>query len=105
LISQTRTLTTNVVWLDFLQVEPVSEEKKEKRLSLYFEDEQGRKISNEISLIADRVNPASNERVFTEKMVLLNEQYDSMAPYYFVMENENDPTDIVKERFKLDLLQ
>ena len=105
LISQTRTLTTNVVWLDFLQVEPVSEEKKEKRLTLYFEDEQGRKISNEISLIADRVNPASNERVFTEKLVLLNEQYDSMAPYYFVMENENDPTEIVKERFKLDLLQ
>lgn len=105
LISQTRTLTTNVVWLDFLQVEPVSEEKKEKRLTLYFEDEQGRKISNEISLIADRVNPASNERVFTEKLVLLNEQYDSMAPYYFVMENENDPTDVVKERFKLDLLQ
>ena len=104
MISQTRTLTTNVVWLDFLQVEPVSEEKKEKRLSLYFEDEQGRKISNEISLIADRVNPASNERVFTEKLVLLNEQYDSMAPYYFVMEYENDPTDIVKVRFKLDLL-
>ena len=51
------------------------------------------------------MNPASNERVFIEKLVLLNEQYDSMAPYYFVMENENDPTDIVKERFKLDLLQ
>lgn len=104
LISQTRTLTTNVVWLDFLQVEPVSEEKKEKRLTLYFEDEQGKKISNELSLIANRVNPSSSERVFTEKLVLLNEQYNPLAPYYFVMENENDPADIVKERFKLDLV-
>ncbi|SFC67154.1 TIGR02687 family protein [Alkalibacterium subtropicum] len=104
LISQTRKLTNNIVWLSFLQTEPVSEQKKEKRLNLYFEDEKGRKISNELTLIADRENKASDERVYTEKFVLLNESYSSLDTHYFVMENANDEEDTVKERFKLDLI-
>lgn len=104
LISQTRTLTTNTVHLDFLQLDPVSEEKKEKRLKLYFEDEKGRQISNEVSLIADRMNSSSSERVFTEKFVLLNEKYNSLVPYYLIMENENNPEETARERFKLDFV-
>lgn len=104
LISQTRTITNNVVWLSFLQTEPVTEEKKEKRLTLYFEDSKGRKISNESILIADRTNKASDERVYTEKFVLLNETYNPMDTHYFVMKNANNEEDVVKERFKLDLV-
>ncbi|OJF92809.1 hypothetical protein AX762_09490 [Alkalibacterium sp. 20] len=104
LISQTRTIANNIVWLSFLQTDPLSEQKKEKRLNLYFEDSKGRKISNEILLIADRENKASDERVFTEKFVLLNESYNPLDTHYFVMENANDEEDVVKERFKLDLV-
>ncbi len=103
LVSQTRHITNNIVWLNFLQLEAVSEKKKEKRLNLYFEDEQGRKISNEVVLIADSEMTSSDERVFTEKFVLLNESYSPYETYYFVMENANDSTDVKKEAFKLDL--
>lgn len=104
LISQTRTITNNIIWLSFLQTEPVSEQKKEKRLNLYFEDDKGRIISNELTLIADRENKTSDERVYTEKFVLLDESYNPIDTHYFVMENENDSDDVVKERFKLDLV-
>ncbi|WP_027109251.1 BREX-1 system phosphatase PglZ type A [Lacticigenium naphthae] len=104
LISQTRTITNTIVWLSFLQTEVVSEEKVEKQVKLYFEDDKGRKISNEVLLIADSMNKSSEERVFKEKFVFLNEKYDPSDLYYFVMENKNDPDDVTKERFKLDLV-
>ncbi|GAA0354249.1 BREX-1 system phosphatase PglZ type A [Alkalibacterium iburiense] len=104
LVSQTRVITNNVVWLNFLQLEAVSEQKKEKRLKLYFEDDQGRKISNEVVLIADSEMTSSDERVVTEKFVLLNEKYNPYETYYFVMENEYDDTDVQKEAFKIDLV-
>lgn len=104
LVSQTRTLTNSVVWLDFLQLEPVSDLKKEKRLNLYFEDETGEKISNEVLLIADSENDTSAERVFKEKFVFLNHKNTVRQTIYFVMENVNDRTDVKKEIFEIDLV-
>lgn len=104
LVSKTRTITNTVVWLNFLQLEPVSEEKKEKRLNLYFEDEEGRKISNEVTLIADSENGSSEDRVFIEKFVLLNNDYRTDQVYSFVMENVNDKTEVSREIFKIDII-
>ncbi|MCI3028210.1 BREX-1 system phosphatase PglZ type A [Desemzia sp. C1] len=104
LVSQTRTITNSVVWLNFLQLEPISEAKKEKRLNLYFEDSKGRKISNEVTLIADSENGSSEDRVFNEKFVLLSNHYQAAQNYYFVMENANDKTEITKETFKIDIV-
>ncbi len=104
LISQTRNITNSVIWLDFLQLEPVMERRKEKQLKLYFEDENGQVISNEVLLIADSENSASDERVFTEKFVLLDQNYSSNTECYFVMQNNHDQTDIKKEKFKIDLI-
>ena len=92
-MSQTRTINNSVVWLNFLQLEPISEAKKEKRLNLYFEDSKGRKISNEVTLIADSENGSSEDRVFNEKFVLLSNHYQASQTYYFVMENANDKTE------------
>lgn len=104
LVSQTRTITNTVVWLNFLQLEPVSEEKKEKRLNLYFEDQEGRKISNEVTLIADSENGSSEDRVFSEKFVFLNNDYQTNQNYFFIMENANDKTEVAREIFKIDII-
>ncbi|WP_313470115.1 BREX-1 system phosphatase PglZ type A, partial [Carnobacterium sp.] len=47
LLSQTRRITNNIVWLEFLQLDPVSEVLKEKQITVYFEDDKGNKLSNE----------------------------------------------------------
>ena len=104
LISQTRNITNSVIWLDFLQLEPVMERRKEKQLKLYFEDENGQVISNEVLLIADSENSASDERVFTEKFVLLDQDYTSNTECYLVMQNNHDDTESKKEKFKIDLI-
>ncbi len=103
LLTQTRTLTNSIIWLEFLQLNPVSESLKEKRLSIYFEDDQGNKISNEVLLIADNENSSSQERIIREKFVLLNQNYASFAECHLVMENIKEENDKQKETFKIDI--
>jgi len=104
LVNQYRKITNNVVWFKFLQVDPVTENVKDKRLNMYFEDEQGNKISNEVTLIADSEQESSENRIFTEKFVLLNESFNPYETYYFVMENSFDETDRTKEPFKINIV-
>lgn len=105
LVSQTRTITNSIIWLDFLQLEAVSDQLKEKQMNLYFEDDQGKKISNEITLIADSENSVSQDRVNREKFVLLNQNYNRNTHYYLVMVNVKDEMDIQKETFTIDIVE
>lgn len=104
LLSQTRSLTNSVIWLEFLQLEPISETLKEKRLSVYFEDDKGNKISNEQTLIADSGNELSQDRIIREKFVLLSNPYQRSSNYYLVMKNNKDEEDVTKERFNIDIV-
>lgn len=103
LLSQTRTITNSIVWLEFLQLDPVSELLKEKRLTVYFEDDKGNKLSNEQLVIADSENQLSQDRVIREKFVLLNKDYQRFSDYYLVMKNSNDEEELTKEMFKIDI--
>lgn len=105
LLSQTRLLTNSVIWLEFLQLDSVSETLKEKRLSVYFEDDKGNKISNEQVLIADSGNELSQDRIIREKFVLLSNRYQRSSNYYLVMKNNKDEEDVVKELFKIDIVE
>ncbi|SEL23484.1 TIGR02687 family protein [Carnobacterium iners] len=105
LLSQTRTLTNSVIWLEFLQLDPVSETLKEKRLSVYFEDEIGNKLSNEQVIIADSRNELSQDRIVREKFILSTISYQQSSNYYLVMKNSKDIKDVTKERFKLDIVR
>lgn len=103
LVSIIRTITNNIVWLDFLQTEAVSETLKEKRVKIWIEDDQGSKISNEVQLIADSENQQSQDRVTREKFVLLNKEYRRTSNYYLTIINDNDENDVIKEKFTIDI--
>ena len=77
----------------------------EKRLNLPFEDNQGKKISNEITLIADSENSVSQDRVNREKFVLLNQNYNRNTHYYLVMVNVKDELVRKKEPFTIDIVE
>ena len=77
----------------------------EKRLNLHFEDNQGKKISNEITLIADSENSVSQDRVNREKFVLLNQNYNRNTHYYLVMVNVKDELVRKKEPFTIDIVE
>ena len=77
----------------------------EKRLNLHFEEKKKKKISNEITLIADSENSVSQDRVNREKFVLLNQNYNRNTYYYLVMVNVKDELDRQKETFTIDIVE
>lgn len=103
LLSQTRRITNHIVWLEFLQLDPVSEALKEKQITVYFEDDKGNKLSNEQLVIADSENQLSQDRIIREKFVLLNKDYQRFSDYYLVMKNSKDEEELTKETFKIDI--
>lgn len=65
---------------------------------LHFEDENGNRISDECTIIADYRNTAVKDRFFKEKFVFKNRQYDRNKTYYLVITDEE--TGIIKDKIK-----
>ncbi|CAD5896240.1 conserved hypothetical protein [Carnobacterium maltaromaticum] len=103
LISETNRLTNIVTYLDFLQIQPVTNDIRKKHVRVYLEDEYGLRISNELVLMADSNSEDAKERVMHEKLILFSKEYDLSSDYYLVMVNEMDPEEIDKKRFSIDL--
>lgn len=104
LVTQTRRITHSVIWISLLQTEPVTDIKRERQLKLYFEDENGEIISNEVGINTDSDALSSDQRVFTEKFVLLNKSYERYGDYYFVLEDEKSGKEIERQKFEIDII-
>ena len=85
-----RRITNRTTYLEFFQVDIVDDKKLPLRLKLYFENENGDKISNENIIIADSKSKKPEERVFKEKFTLKDIAYDKTREYYLIMEGESD---------------
>ena len=89
--------------MDFLQIQPVTNDIRKKHVRVYLEDDYGLRISNELLLMADSNSEDAKERVMHEKLILFSKEYDLSSDYYLVMVNEIDPEEIDKKRFSIDL--
>lgn len=100
-----RKITNRITYLEFFQTDKVEEKKIPIRLKLYFEDEEGKRISNENIIIADSRSPKPEDRTFREKFTLKDQPYDKTKKYYLVMEDEDETVEKIYDKipFMIDL--
>lgn len=100
-----RKITNRITYLEFFQTEKVEEKKIPMRLKIYFEDQEGNRISNENIVIADSRSTKPEERTYREKFTLKDKPYDKAKKYYLIMEDEDEAVEKIYEKvsFMIDL--
>ena len=95
-------ITSEIVYLEFLQDTNVDENYSEARYTLHFEDEEGIRVSDECTIIANYTNTPVKERIFREKFVFKNIRFDRNKPYYLIVVDEENNEIINKVKFYID---
>lgn len=89
IITSSMKVTSLMAQFNFIQVEKVSELVKERKFTIFFIDENNNTISNEVIVNANVTSDDMNQRTFTCRFNLINQQYDSKKKYYMVIKTEN----------------
>lgn len=95
-------ITSEIVYLEFLQDTNVDENYSEARYTLHFEDEEGIRVSDECTIIANYTNTPVKERIFREKFVFKNIRFDRNKPYYLIVVDEENNEIINKVKFYIE---
>ncbi|MDO4746802.1 MAG: BREX-1 system phosphatase PglZ type A [Candidatus Saccharibacteria bacterium] len=96
-------ITNAITFLNFIQDNPVSEEKISATYKVYFEDADGNRISDEVTIIADSSDPDPAKREFKEKFVFSqNRTYDKNANYFLVITDGAGYEERIN--FKIDII-
>ncbi|WP_066893463.1 BREX-1 system phosphatase PglZ type A [Clostridium nigeriense] len=90
LTSINRKITNIITYLEFFQDEKIQDKVIVQKIKCYFEDEEGKRISNENIIIGDSRSENPLERTYREKFVLKSMQYDKTKQYFLVMQDEED---------------
>jgi uncharacterized protein (TIGR02687 family) len=106
LTSITRKVTSVITHLNFFQNEPVEDKLLPLRVKVFFEDENGGRISNENIIIAESTSQNREERAYKEKFTLRNIAYDKSKSYYLVIKDDEETIEREIERipFIIDLV-
>ncbi len=96
-------ITNAITYLEFLQDNNIDENNKPCRYLLHFEDEDGTRISDECTIIANYENTEVKDRFFREKFVFKNIQYDKNKTYYLVITDEDTGIELPKIKFTIDI--
>ncbi|MFZ5649489.1 MAG: BREX-1 system phosphatase PglZ type A [Bacillota bacterium] len=90
LTNLSRKITSVITHLTFFQNEPVGEKLLPLRVTAYFADEAGNRISNENIIIAESTSDKPDERTYKEKFTLKDMPYDKSKKYYLVLKDEDE---------------
>jgi len=106
LTNLSRKITSVITHLSFFQNEPVDNKHLPIRVTAYFIDEVGNRISNENIIIADSTDSQPESRVYKEKFTLKDMEYIKGANYYLVLKDEEElvNTEIERIAFSIDLI-
>ncbi|MDO9044791.1 MAG: BREX-1 system phosphatase PglZ type A [Methanobacteriaceae archaeon] len=103
LISLSKKITNINTILTFAQKENISNRILPLEAKLYFEDEDGNKISNEAIIHANKKVDSAQDREFKEKFTLRNKKYSKSKKYYLVMKNMENDVEINRYEFIIDI--
>jgi len=104
LSSFTNKVTGIEIRLDFMQMEPVSDLLKGRRLLAFFADGNGNKISYEVPIIANSRDKDPSKRVITEKFTLKSGQYNRKDEYHLILADIDDERNVQhKYKFEIDI--
>ena len=106
LTNLSRKITSVITHFTFFQNEPVDEKHLPLRVTAYFADEKGNRISNENIIIAESASNKPEERTYKEKFTLKDMAYDKGATYYLILKDEDElvNTELDKIPFVIDLV-
>lgn len=97
LITQTDKITNLMTALEFVQPEAVCDVVKKERYHIFFEAEDGERISNEQVINADKKDRETEKRMFKVHFTFKDKEYDRRGKYFLVMKNENGIETLRKE--------
>lgn len=104
LTSINRKVTNPITFLEFFQDEKLQDKVIGKKIRTYFEDEEGNKISNIKTIIADSRSGNPTDRTYRIEFVLESRPYDKTKQYFLVMEDEEDANgDYERIPFNIDI--
>ena len=103
LVSIDRRLTNLNSYLTFVQTESVSETVLPLEAKIYFEDENGERISNEVIIHASSKASSPREREFREKFTLRHREYSNRKKYYLVIKNMENDVELERCEFTIDI--
>ena len=96
-------ITNAITYLEFLQDNNVDDNNKPCRYLVHFEDENGNRISDECTIVANYENTEVKDRFFKEKFVFKNISYDKEKAYYLVIIDEETRIEVQKIKFYIDI--
>lgn len=97
-------ITNSITFLNFVQDEPVSNEKAGARYKVFFIDDDGNRISDEVTIIADSTEKDLENRTFREKFTFASRNYDKNANYHMIIEEEGGGGTPENINFKIDIM-
>ncbi|MFD1317252.1 BREX-1 system phosphatase PglZ type A [Loigolactobacillus zhaoyuanensis] len=103
LLTELTTVGSYTLTLSFIQIQPVSDLRRSKRVLVYLEDTAGNVISNQITLIADYHNDSVQQRILTGKLVIINDITPRYQQGTLVIINAADSEDAQRHAVNLDL--
>lgn len=96
-------LTEIYNYITFIQLEAVTPTKRARTIRACIEDAEGRQISNEVTVIADRTIKNAAERMYTEKLILPDKRY-SHFPASLVIRDADDGEELARYEVEIDVL-
>ncbi|KRN88808.1 BREX-1 system phosphatase PglZ type A [Ligilactobacillus ceti] len=103
-LSNSRKISNMIFKMSFYQSEMVSVNRVAANFTLYFVDEYGSKISDEVRIIADRKNVTDDtDRKFDVSFNLKTGNYNSKNPYYLMIIEESNQLPPEKIEFSIDI--
>ena len=103
LITIVNEITNLITSLEFLQTEPVSDVVRAATYRLFFASEEGEKVSNENTYVADLREEDTMKRMFRMRFTFKNQKYDSGKPYYLIVTNEATGLELFRKSVTMDL--
>lgn len=92
------------VKLDFMQMEPVTDIIKPRKLQAFFVDADGAKISFPVPIIANIRSTDAKERLIQEKFILKSGRYSHGQEYFLVIaEQDDEKKELHRYKFEIDI--
>lgn len=103
LLSASHKISNMIFSLNFYQKDAVGDNRSAANYLVYFEDSNGKHISDIVKIIADKANDNEQDRIFRCSFNLKSLKYDSRASYYLVIADETGLQMPKKEEFRIDI--
>lgn len=92
------------VKLDFMQMEPVTDTVKPRRLQAFFVDADGAKISFPVPITANIKSTDAKDRLIQEKFTLKSGRYNREQEYFLVIaDQDDDKKELHRYKFEIDI--